>query len=178
MAPPLAPGSLEDGRRPDGTPEWLPAQRRCHPSTVPPAPVSVEVVIDDGGLDRARPHHRPDAALAPGGPARGRVLLLAQPDHPALPRGRWVVLRDFLRYGLDEPTGDGEVRIRPDPARATACCSSSPVRAGTPASRSPATTVLDFLEQTERAVPSGTERSEEAIDALLARLLGTEPPDG
>src|SRR5437763_16356830 len=42
------------------------------------------------------------------------LLVTPQPDHPALPRGRWVVLRDFLRYGLDESTGDGDVRIRPD----------------------------------------------------------------
>jgi hypothetical protein len=41
----------------------------------------------------------------------------------------------------------------------------------------PRDTVLAFLERTERAVPSGTERSEDAIDALLARLLGTQPPD-
>jgi hypothetical protein len=34
----------------------------------------------------------------------------AKPDHPALPRGRWLVLRDFLRYGIDQPTGDGDVR--------------------------------------------------------------------
>jgi len=26
----------------------------------------------------------------------------------------WAVLRDFLRYGVEEPTGDGAVRIRPD----------------------------------------------------------------
>ena len=55
-----------------------------------------------------------------GWPGAGRIrwrsscTLTSTPDHPALPRGRWVVLRDFLRYGLEEPTGDGEVRISPD----------------------------------------------------------------
>ena len=41
------------------------------------------------------------------------LRVLAEPAHPALPQGTWVALRDFLRYGLDEPTGDGDVRIRP-----------------------------------------------------------------
>ena len=41
----------------------------------------------------------------------------------------------------------------------------------------PHDTVREFLDRTERAVPSGSERSGEAIDALLARLLGAEPPD-
>ena len=39
------------------------------------------------------------------------LTVRSTPDHPALPRGRWVVLRDYLRYGLEEPTGDGAVRV-------------------------------------------------------------------
>jgi hypothetical protein len=103
-------------------------------------------------------------------PLAVELALHAQPDHPALPRGQWVVLRDFLRYGLDEPTGDGAVRIRPDGdgdrvwlelARgARPCRVTVPRRA-----------LAEFLDATERLVPAGEERSEEAVDALLERLL-------
>ena len=111
----------------------------------------------------------------PDDPLAVELLLTAQPDHPALPRGRWVVLRDFLRYGLDEPTGDGEVRIRPDDERDRVWLELA--RPGRAACVSvPRSTARDFLERTEAAVPSGSERSERAIDELLARLLGAEPP--
>ncbi len=109
-------------------------------------------------------------------PLAVELLLTAQPDHPALPRGRWVVLRDFLRYGLDEPTGDGDVRIRPDVPRDR--MELELARSGRAACVSvPRTTAAEFLERTERAVPSGSERSGDALDALLARLLGGEPPE-
>ena len=143
---------------------------------MPLAPVAVEVVIDDGGSTGRGRITVLTLLWHPEDPLAVEILLVAQPDHPALPRGRWVVLRDFLRYGLDEPTGDGAVRIRPDRARARVQLELA--RPGRDATVSvPRATVLDFLAQTERAVPSGTERSEDAIDALLARLLGAQPPD-
>jgi hypothetical protein len=143
---------------------------------VPPPAVAVEVVLDDRGSTGRGRITVLTLLWRPEDPLAVEILLVAQPDHPALPRGRWVVLRDFLRYGLDEPTGDGAVRISPDPARGRVQLDLA--RPGRDATVSvPRETVLTFLEQTERAVPSGTERSEDAIDALLARLLGTEPPD-
>jgi len=142
---------------------------------VPSLPVTVEVVIGDGGSTGRGRMTVLSLTWRAEDPLAVELLLTAQPDHPALPRGRWVVLRDFLRYGLDEPTGDGEVRIRPDAARERVELELA--RPGRAACVSlPRTTVLEFLERTERAVPSGTERSDEAIDALLARLLGAEPP--
>ena len=144
---------------------------------MPPVPVAVEVVIDDRGSTGRGRITVLTLLWRPEDPLAVEILLVAQPDHPALPRGRWVVLRDFLRYGLDEPTGDGAVRISPDPARARVRLDLE--RPGRDATVSvPRDTVLAFLEDTERVVPSGTERSEDAIDALLARLLGTQPPDG
>jgi hypothetical protein len=98
------------------------------------------------------------------------LTITAEPAHPSLPRGDWVILRDFLRYGLEEPTGDGDVRMRPDaqldriwfelerPGRA-ACVSVA------------RDVVRDFLDRTDAIVPTGEERSAEAMDALLARLL-------
>ena len=151
-------------------------ERRCQSSQVPTAPVTVEVVIDDGGSTGRGRITVLTLLWRPEDPLAVEILLVAQPDHPALPRGRWVVLRDFLRYGLDEPTGDGAVRIRPDPSRDRVQLELA--RPGRDATVSvPRETVLAFLEQTERSVPCGSERSEQAIDALLARLLGTQPPD-
>jgi hypothetical protein len=140
-----------------------------------PAPVTAEVVVSDGGHSGRGRRTILQLQWTPADPLAVELRLIAQPDHPALPRGRWVVLRDFLRYGLDEPTGDGAVRIRPDELRdrvwfelarpgRTACVSMSRDDA------------RSFLERTERCVPCGEERSDEAIDALLRRLLGDQPP--
>ncbi len=133
-------------------------------------PIEVAVVIDDmahtgpGRLTVLRLRWSAGDALAV------ELLLTAQPEHPALPRGEWVVLRDFLRYGLEEATGDGTVRIRPDEARDRVWLELE--RYGRPACVSvPRATVRAFLDRTELAVPSGTERSQEALDRLLDRLM-------
>jgi hypothetical protein len=140
-----------------------------------PENVAVDITVDDSGASgRGRTTmlrlswHRED-------PLAVVLLLTSNPDHPALPRGRWVVLRDFLRYGLEEPTGDGEVRIRPDDVRDRVWFELA--RPGRAACVSvPRAVVRDFLDRTEDAVPTGEERSADAIDALLGRLLGAEPP--
>ena len=132
--------------------------------------VLLDVVIEDSGhTGRGRltvlrfSWHRDD-------PLAVRLVLSAQPDHPALPRGSWVVLRDFLRYGLEEPTGDGDVRIRPDDLRDRVWFELE--RSGRPACVSaPRPHVAAFLDGTEQQVPCGGERSDEALDALLDRLL-------
>ncbi len=136
----------------------------------PADPIEVAVVIDDmahtgpGRLTVLRLRWSAGDALAV------ELLLTAQPEHPALPRGEWVVLRDFLRYGLEEPTGDGTVRIRPDEVRDRVWLELE--RYGRPACVSiPRATVRAFLDRTELAVPSGTERSQEALDRLLDRLM-------
>ena len=136
----------------------------------PGDPIEVAVVIDDtahtgpGRLTVLRLRWSAGDALAV------ELLLTAQPEHPALPRGEWVVLRDFLRYGLEEATGDGTVRIRPDEARDRVWLELE--RYGRPACVSvPRATVRAFLDRTELAVPSGTERSQEALDRLLDRLM-------
>ena len=144
---------------------------------MPPVPVFAEVVIDDGGHTGRGRITVLTLLWRPEDPLAVELLLTAQPDHPALPRGRWVVLRDFLRYGLDEATGDGDVRLRPDAERDRVQLELA--RPGRVACVSvPRPTALDFLERTEAQVPSGSERSDEVIDALLARLLGAEPPSG
>ena len=145
-------------------------ERRCQALPVPSPPVTASVVLDDGGLSGRGRITVLTLAWHEQDPLAVEIVLAAQPDHPSLPRGRWVVLRDFLRYGLDEPTGDGEVRIRPDAAGERVWLELA--RPGRSACDSlPQDTARDFLARTEQCVPCGEERSDAAIEALLARLL-------
>jgi hypothetical protein len=139
----------------------------------PPDRVTAEVVISDAGSSGRGRRTVLTLCWRPEDPLAVELVLTASPDHPALPRGSWVVLRDFLRYGLDEPTGAGEVRIRPDELRDRVWFELA--RPGRAACVSvPREVARDFLVRTEQAVPCGAERSEEAIDALLQRLLTSE----
>jgi hypothetical protein len=137
--------------------------------------VVADVVIDDDGHSGRGRLTVLRLAWGDNDPLAVTLTLTAQPDHPALPRGSWVVLRDFLRYGLDEPTGDGEVRIQPDEARDRVRLELARPRRAARVSV-PRDLLRDFLDRTEEVVPTGSERSDAAIDALLARLLGSEPP--
>lgn len=138
-------------------------------------PVVADVVIADGGHTGRGRLTVLRLSWQAGDPLAVELTLMAQPDHPALPRGRWVVLRDVLRYGLEEATGDGEVRIRPDELRDRVWFELA--RPGRAACVSvPREVARAFLERTELQVPAGEERSRDAIDALLDRLLGAEPP--
>lgn len=105
-------------------------------------------------------------------PLAVRLLLTAEPDHPALPRGSWSVLRDFLRYGCDHATGDGLVRIEPAPDRRHVLIRLADA-GRVSCVRVPLTVVRDFLDATEQICPSGEERRDAAIDALIERLLQT-----
>lgn len=142
--------------------------------TLPPTDaITAEVVIADGGSTGRGRRTVLRLMWSPADPLAVQLVLSAEPDHPALPRGEWVVLRDFLRYGLDEPTGDGEVRIRPDELRDRVWFELA--RPGRAACVSiPREVTREFLDRTERCVPCGDERSDDAIDALLDRLLRSD----
>ena len=132
--------------------------------------VATEVVLDDGRLTGRGRMTILRLTWHAADPLAVVLTLTAQPDHPSLPRGEWVILRDFLRYGLEEPTGDGTVRIRPDSALDRVWLELE--RPGRAACVSvPRPLVAEFLGRTEQVVPFGEERSQSAIDALLARLL-------
>lgn len=136
----------------------------------PDGTVRLDVVIEDGGHSGRGRLTVLRFSWGPDDPLAIDLLLSAQPDHPALPRGSWIVLRDFLRYGLTEPTGDGVVRIRPDPLRDRVWLELE--RYGRPACVSVSRAlVAAFLDRTEERVACGDERSEEALEELLARLL-------
>jgi hypothetical protein len=101
-------------------------------------------------------------------PLAVKIELVAEPDHPALPRGQWAVLREFLRYGLEEPTGDGAVRICPTGPDQVAL----ELQGARPyVIHAPAHVLREFLDATEAIVPTGTEADDQQIDALIARLL-------
>ena len=131
------------------------------------ADVAVEVTVRAG--DTARPR-----ALVlrcrwrAADPMAVQLELGARPDHPSLPGGRWTVLRDFLRYGLETATGDGDVRLEPGPGTLVLTLDrlSRPVVVALPRALAVA-----FLDATEQAVPSGAEECGTAVDDLVARLL-------
>lgn len=135
--------------------------------------VAAEVVLDDGRLTGRGRVTVLRLTWSPADPLCVALGLAAEPDHPSLPRGDWVVLRDFLRYGLEEPTGDGAVRIQPDDARDRVWFElAQPGRAACVSVPRPL--VAAFLLRTEQLVPFGEERSDEAIEALLRRLLASD----
>ena len=154
----------------DGSPDGPRTGSPSGPTLDADGAVHLEVVIEDGGHSGRGRLTVLRFSWSPADPLAVELLLSAQPDHPALPRGSWVVLRDFLRYGLDEPTGDGAVRIRPDTARERVWLELE--RYGRPACVSVGQDrVRAFLDLTEHEVACGAERSDAALDELLARLL-------
>jgi hypothetical protein len=130
--------------------------------------VTASVVVD-GGCSGPNRTTTLRLAWSRHDPLTVRLLLTASPDHPALPRGQWMVLRDFLRYGCAHPTGDGLVRIRPD---ATGRNVVLELVDGTRSSHVAVSVdvVTRFLDATERLCPAGEERHDDAIDALIERL--------
>ena len=137
--------------------------------------ITVDHVLADGGLSGRGRLTVLRLAWHPQDPLAVNLRLSAQPDHPALPRGSWVVLRDFLRYGLEEPTGDGVVRIWPDSLRPVIWLELE--QYGRPACVSvPCAPVEAFLAATELVVPTGDEAGPAVLDALVKRLLDAAGP--
>lgn len=126
-------------------------------------------VAVEGGC--SGPNRRTQLHLAwrRGDPLAVTLLVTAQPEHPALPRGRWSVLRDLLRDGLERPVGIGDVKVSPDRVRDAVRIT---LRGGAGREcvvRLPARTLRDFLDASEAIVPAGEERTG-AVDAVIARL--------
>ncbi len=132
--------------------------------------VMAEVVISDGHLSGRGRTTMLRLTWQPGEPLAVNLVLRATPDHPSLPRGDWVVLRDFLRYGSEEPTGDGQVRIRPDAAPGRIRLDLADECGGYWVTL-PSEVLREFLDATEALVPTGAEGSAADVDALIARLL-------
>lgn len=136
--------------------------------------VTTTVVVEGGCSGRNR-QTRLRLAWRRTDPLAVSLLVTAEPDHPALPRGRWSMLRDYLRDGLSHPAGVGDVRVRPDRVRDRIVFELwSDGRACVVAVA--ADTVRSFLDATEEILPAGSERSSEAIDAELNRLNAPPVP--
>jgi hypothetical protein len=136
--------------------------------------ITAHIVVDDAGLSGHGHLTVLGMSWRAEDPLAVRLTLAAQPDHPALPRGDWSVLRDFLRYGLEEPTGDGAVRIQPNGIAANGdrrvrlelLGEAKPYLVHVPCA-----VVREFLDETEAIVATGAEADEATMDALIARLL-------
>jgi hypothetical protein len=103
-------------------------------------------------------------------PLTVELSLTATPPHPAMPTGNWAILRDFLHYGLTQPTGDGAVRVRPGSDPALVVIELPGWDGASLMLAAPAASVRAFIGCTHAVVPSG-DVSEQSLDALIDRLL-------
>lgn len=131
--------------------------------------ISAHVVVDDPGMSGRGHMTVLGLAWRRDDPLAVLLTLAPQPDHPSLPHGEWAILRDFLRYGLDEPTGDGSVRLRPDGNGKVLLELLGEVKPYL--LHVPADVIGNFLDATEAVVATGAEADVTVIDALISRLL-------
>jgi len=141
--------------------------------------VSCEIVLGEGRPWRG---HVPVLRLSwsPSDPLAVLVMVGARPAHPALLRGRWVVLRDMLRaalapgggargragVGAQRPAGHVQVSRQGGHVTLTLRSASLPCVVSVPAGP-----VRDFLAETDAVVPPGRECWGPALDAEIARML-------
>jgi hypothetical protein len=131
--------------------------------------ISAHVIVDDAGMSGRGHMTVLGLAWRRDDPLAVILTLAAQPDHPSLPRGEWAVLRDFLRYGVEEPTGDGDVRVCPGGNGQIVLellGEAKPYLLHVPSD-----VICKFLDATEAIVPTGAEAEDVVIDALINRLL-------
>jgi Streptomyces sporulation and cell division protein, SsgA len=164
--------------------EWRPCRGSATLPVTPsdpigPAPtvtetVSCEIVLGDGEPWR---DHLPVLRLswAESDPLAVVVVVGARPAHPALLRGRWVVLRDALRAvlgpGGDTP-GAGRTAGHVSMSRTAEHVTLTLRAASLPCVVTvPAGPLRSFLTETDGMVPPGQEPWAPALDAEIARML-------
>ena len=141
--------------------------------------VSSEIVLGDGRPWRG---HLPVLRLSwsENDPLAVVVVVGARPAHPALLRGRWVVLRDALRavlapggertgtagLGTPRPAGHVSMSRQDEHVTLTLRAASLPCVVTVPAGP-----LRDFLGETDAIVPPGRESWAPALDAEIARML-------
>ncbi|MEX2289895.1 MAG: SsgA family sporulation/cell division regulator [Mycobacteriales bacterium] len=89
---------------------------------------------------------------------------------------QWTFARSLLSDGVSVPAGEGDVQVWPSTGGGTsvACLSlSSP--SGRALFEVPLADLVDFLQRTYHAVPTGHEGDHVDVDAELALLLWAEP---
>lgn len=136
--------------------------------------VSCEIVLGDG---RPWREHLPVLRLswADSDPLAVVVVVGARPSHPALLRGRWVVLRDALRTVLAPDAGApnvvrgaGHVSMSRQDEHVTLTLRSASLPCVVTV---PAGPMRDFLAETDAIVPPGRESWAASLDAEIARML-------
>jgi hypothetical protein len=135
--------------------------------------VSCEIVLGDGRPWRG---HLPVLRLSwsESDPLAVVVVVGARPAHPALLRGRWVVLRDALRTVLapdggapaSRPAGHVSMSRHDEHVTLTLRAASLPCVVTVPAGP-----MREFLADTDAVVPPGRESWGPALDAEIARML-------
>ncbi len=141
--------------------------------------VSSEIDLGDGRPWRG---HLPVLRLSwsENDPLAVIVVVGARPAHPALLRGRWVVLRDALRavlapggersggagLGTSRPAGHVSMSRQDEHVTLTLRAASLPCVVTVPAGP-----MRDFLDETDAVVPPGRESWGPALDAEIARML-------
>jgi Streptomyces sporulation and cell division protein, SsgA len=141
--------------------------------------VSCEIVLGDGRPWRG---HLPVLRLSwsEHDPLAVIVVVGARPAHPALLRGRWVVLRDALRavlapggersggagLGTSRPAGHVSMSRQDEHVTLTLRAASLPCVVTVPAGP-----MRDFLADTDAVVAPGRESFGPALDAEIARML-------
>ncbi|WP_371481280.1 SsgA family sporulation/cell division regulator [Kitasatospora sp. NBC_00315] len=83
----------------------------------------------------------------------------------------WVISRELLLDGLDAPTGEGDVHVRPDGTDPDVLRIILRAPTGTAELRAPAPAVHAVLLRSDRLVPFGEEFSAESLERELALLL-------
>lgn len=136
-----------------------------------------EIVLGDGRLWRG---HLAVLRLSwvDGDPLAVVLVVGARPPHPALLRGRWVVLRDGLRAVLAPGGGTpapprltGHVSMSRQDEHVTLTLRSAPLPCVVTV---PARPMREFLAETDAIVPPGGESWTPALDAEIARMLGAD----
>jgi sporulation and cell division protein SsgA len=141
--------------------------------------ISCEIVLGDGRPWRG---HLPVLRLSwsESDPLAVVVVVGARPAHPALLRGRWVVLRDALRavlapggeraggagLGTPRPAGHVSMSRQDEHVTLTLRAASLPCVVTVPAGP-----LREFLGETDAVVAPGRESWAPALDAEIARML-------
>jgi hypothetical protein len=90
----------------------------------------------------------------------------------------WLIGRELLRAGLDQPTGDGDVRVGPTASRTEVLFLHLRTPSGEALMELPRTALATFVRGTETLVPFGAEGAAIDLDEELAVLLsggGADP---
>jgi hypothetical protein len=93
----------------------------------------------------------------------------------------WLIGRDLLRAGLDQPTGDGDVRVGPT-ASSDVLFLHLRTYSGEALMELPRTALAAFVRGTETLVPFGEEGAvidlDEGLTVLLSRAEDISPDEG